>query len=58
MLQAMSKNEMSWTKEKPVAARIALRKGNQASEMDRNIVKTVFEAAGFAVVKEGSLDQV
>ena len=57
VLQAMSKDEMKWAKDKPVAARIALRKGSQASEMDRNIVKTIFEAAGFAVVKEGSLDQ-
>lgn len=30
---------------------------SQASELDRNIVKTIFEAAGYAVVKEGSLDQ-
>lgn len=58
VLQAISKDEMKWANDKPVAARIALRKGSQASEMDRNIVKTIFEAAGFAVVKEGSLDQV
>ena len=57
VLQAVSKDEMKWAKAKPVAARIALRKGSQTSEMDRNIVKTIFEAAGFAVVKEGSLDQ-
>lgn len=57
ILQAISKDEMKWTKDKPVAAQIALKKGSQASEMDRNIVKTIFEAAGFAVVKEGSLDQ-
>ncbi len=48
---------MKWQEEKAVAARIALRKGHQASELDRNIVKTVFEAAGYLVVKEGSLDQ-
>ncbi|KAL3146853.1 hypothetical protein ABBQ38_014827 [Trebouxia sp. C0009 RCD-2024] len=57
VLQAMSKDEMKWAKDNPVAARVALRKGSQASEMDRNIVKTIFEAAGFVVVKEGSLDQ-
>ena len=55
VLQAMSKDEMRWAKDNP--ARVALRKGTQASEMDRNIVKTIFEAAGFVVVKEGSLDQ-
>ena len=58
VLQAMSKDEMKFAEDKPVAARIALRKGSQASEMDRNIVKTIFEAAGFVVVKEGSLDQI
>ena len=57
VLQAMSKDEMKWGEDNPVAARVALRKGTQASEMDRNIVKTIFEAAGFVVVKEGSLDQ-
>lgn len=57
VLQAVSRDAMQWAKDKPVAARIALRKGSQVSEMDRNIVKTIFEAAGFAVVKEGSLDQ-
>ena len=57
VLQAMSEDEMQWAKDKPVAARLALRKGSEASEMDRNIVKTIFEAAGFTVVKEGSLDQ-
>lgn len=57
VLQAMSKDEMKFAEDKPVA-RIALRKGSQASEMDRNIVKTIFEAAGFVVVKEGSLDQI
>ena len=58
VLQAFSKDGMKWQEGKSVAARIALRKGNQASELDRNIVKTVFEAAGYLVAKEGSLDQV
>ena len=57
VLQAFSKDGMKWQKGKAVAACIALRKGHQASELDRNIVKTVFEAAGYLVVKEGSLDQ-
>ena len=58
MLQAFSKDGMKWQEGKSVGARIALRKGSQASELDRNIVKTVFEAAGYLVVKEGSLDQI
>ncbi len=57
VLQAFSKDGMKWQEGVAVAARIALRKGHQASELDRNIVKTVFEAAGYLVVKEGSLDQ-
>lgn len=56
-LQALSKDGMKWHEDEAVGARIALRKGSQASELDRNIVKTIFEAAGYAVVKEGSLDQ-
>ena len=58
VLQAFSKEGMQWQEGKAIASRVALRKSSQASELDRNIVKTIFEAAGYLVVKEGSLDQI
>lgn len=59
LVLAVSENELKWQpkngQDGPKGARVLLKKGNHASELDRNIITTLFEAAGYNVVKKDNL---
>ena len=54
VVQAVPENELKWDKGiNPVGTRVELRKGPSVPELDGEIVKTLFEAAGFPVDEQG-----
>ena len=54
VVQAVPENELKWDKGiNAVGTRVELRKGPSVPELDGEIVKTLFEAAGFPVDEQG-----
>lgn len=50
VVQAVAVDELKWGEEvNAVGTRVSLRKGASVAELDGEIVKTLFEAAGFPV---------
>ena len=56
---AVPEEELKWQEQGgqdgPEGSKVLLKKGSHTSELDRNIIATLFEAAGYKVVKKDNL---
>ena len=59
LLLAVPQDELKWQLKNgtkgPEGTQVLLKKGSHASELDRNIITTLFEVAGYKVVKKDNL---